>query len=134
LKLKALILLLAVFCLSQCSAPDANKRYLSVNNQTSSSPVDYQKLIAGTWKCVGHEIYVTFKEGIMTVDYSREGGGKFTSPYKFKDESTLEVSRYPENLIIVKYTDDEIGFRLEGRELRADIEMIYACRFVRPMQ
>lgn len=131
-RLKALILVLAAFCFSQCSAPKTNNRDLSVNRQTSNPPVDYQKLIAGTWKCVGHKIYVTFNDGTITVDYSLEGGRKFTEPYKFKDERTLEVSRYPENLIIVRYTDDEIGFRPEGDKLRADIEMIYACSFVRP--
>lgn len=133
-KLKVLALVLAAFCFSQCSALDTNNRYLKVNNQTSEPPVDYEKLIAGTWKCVGHEIYVTFKDETITVDYSSDGGRKFIEPYKFKDERTLEVGRYPEHLIIVRYTDDEIGFRPEGNKLRVDIEMIYACRFVRPLK
>ena len=131
-KLKALSLVLAAFCFSQCSAPNSNKSYVSVSNRISNPPADYKKLIAGTWKCVGHEMYLTFNDGTITVDYSLEGGRKFTDPYKFKSESTLEVSRYPENLIIVRYTDDEISFRPEGDDLRADIDMIYFCRFVRP--
>jgi hypothetical protein len=133
-KLKVLILVLAALCFSQCSVPNTNNGNLRVDNQTSNPPVDYKKLIAGTWKCVGHEIYVTFKDETITVDYSRDGGRKFTVAYKFKDERTLEVGRYPENLIIVRYTDDEIGFRPEGDELRADIDMIYFCRFVRPLK
>jgi hypothetical protein len=76
-------------------------------------------------------MYLTFDGGTLTESYSPSGGKKVESPYKFRDDHTLEVSRYPEHLVIQRYTDDEIGFRPEGDDLRREIKLIYDCRFVR---
>jgi hypothetical protein len=140
-RIKVLIIILSTVVASQCSA--SNNSQLSSNlDQNSSSPIDYKSLILGKWEGRasyvsgdGHLVmFVTFNEGNLTVDYSPSGGGKFIAPYKFKDERTIESSRYPENLVIVRYGDKVIGFRPEGDKLREDIEMIYECRFEKPVQ
>jgi hypothetical protein len=140
-RIKVLIIILVTVAASQCSASN-NSRSISNFNQNSSSPVDYKSLILGKWEgrasYVGGDghlvMFVTFDENNLTVDYSPSGGGKFTALYKFRDESTIESSHYPENLVIVRYSNNVIGFRPEGDKLREDIEMIYECRFKKTNQ
>lgn len=130
-KLNMLFLILVLSLLSQCSTLDTNQQYSNATNQDSTPAIDYKKLIAGSWKCEESEIYVSFNDGTMTVDYSTPRRKERKFPYKFKNESTLEVSNYPDNLVIEKYTDDAIGFRPDGHEPKESIDMLYLCRFVR---
>ena len=76
-------------------------------------------------------MYLTFDDGTFTESYSSSGEKKFESSYRFRDDRTLEISRYPEHLVIQRYTDDEIGFGHEGTDLRREVRLIYDCRFVR---
>jgi hypothetical protein len=89
LKLKMLILAVALFSTSQCSAPNSTRQILNVN-QTSTTPINYKSFILGTWEGRawdnGQEnhlvMYVTFTGNNLTVDYSPSGGAKFTVPYR----------------------------------------------------
>lgn len=44
-------------------------------------------------------MYITFKaDGTAVVNYTPNGGAKFELSYKFKDDKTIEISLYLENL------------------------------------
>ena len=139
--LKLLTFVLISLGMAQCSTSTPT-RQISNTNQNPPSPADYQSFILGTWEGRAYYngqdnqlvMYVTFKDNHLTVDYSPAGGAKFTEPYRFKDERTIEASRYPEHLIIEKHSQDEIRFRPEGSKLREDVEVIYACKFARTMK
>jgi hypothetical protein len=100
----------------------------------SNQSLDYSDLVIGTWE--GRDqvsaMYLTFKtDGTAIVDYTPNGGEKHELSYGFKDDKTIEISLYPENLIIKKWSDDEISFQPEGKNLREDIPKVYVYRFKR---
>ena len=133
--LKIVVVVLALLVFAQCAASNA-PRFVSNGNRYSDVSVDYRDLMPGTWAgrdCSGDgnrlEMYVTFKDNDLTVDYSPSGGAKISIPYRFRDGRTIETSRYPENLVIVSHGDKVIGFRPQGKDLREDIDIIYVCQF-----
>jgi hypothetical protein len=133
--LKILASVLIALSLSQCATLNPDLRKLE--SQPAVSVINYKDLTTGTWEgWLDHKplMRLTFNEdSTMTVEYLSYGG-KFTVPYKLKNEGIIETSHFPENLIITKHTDDEFSFRPEGNRLRKDINVIYVCRFVRPMK
>jgi hypothetical protein len=137
-KFSWLIFLPFLLAFSQCSGSTSSHQASNTNRGPDSS-ADYRNWLVGTWEGRTYDngrddqlvMYVIFKDNNLTVDYSPRGGATFTEPYRFIDGRTIEAGRYPEKLIVERRSDDEIRFRPEGERLRVDIEMIYACRFIR---
>ncbi len=101
---------------------------------------NYSSFVPGTWAGYAQTsagqgkdlvMYVSFRDGILTVDYSPRGGVKRTAPYSFRNGRTIETSLYPENLIIDALPGGRLRFRPEGEKVRVFIEMIYQCDFAR---
>ena len=127
IRISILAMIAAGAWLNMCSTSSSNP-------QEPSERVDYQELLVGSW--VGHDDFgqmnVLFgTDGWAEIDYSPAGGKRFRLPYSFKDERTIEISLYPENLIIERVNNNEILFRPEGNRVRVDIDRIYTCRFTR---
>jgi hypothetical protein len=135
--MKFLKLLLAGLALSlplQCSTLNSEPLVTNINRQ-SEPFTDYKTFILGTWECDFRnnnfisKMSVTFKNDNMTEEYPLESK-KYTVPYKFKGEKTIQVSRYPNNLIIERVSDNQLHFKPEA-DIREDIEIIYECSFIR---
>lgn len=108
--------------------------HMNSGAHNSTQSPNYRHLVIGTWE--GRDqvsaMYLTFKtDGTAIVDYTPNGGEKHEFHYNFKDNKTIEMSLYPENLIIRKWSDDEISFQPEGKKLREDIPKVYVYRFKR---
>ncbi len=137
--LKFILFAVSLFLLIQCKPSDSNL-HVSKTNEESAPSVNYSNLIIGTWEGespysntpnVPTKMYVTFKDGNMTVESSLSDGRKHTVPYKFKDERTIQASGYEDNLIIEKISDNQISFKPEGDRMRVDFLIIYTCLFSR---
>src|SRR5205823_2021744 len=108
-------------CLSQCLSPG------------------YKNSVLGTWegraRVNGQDdhpvMHVTFKDGLLTVDYSPDSDARVSAPYEFKDERTIKTALLPEDLVVEKRSDAEISFRPARGAREEGLEMIYACRFVK---
>lgn len=123
--------LISVGCALAAFTFCTNRNSVAPNSNQSSN---YRDLIIGSWE--GRDrasgMFLTFKtDGTAVIDYTPNGGEKFELSYKFKDDRTIEISLYPENLIVKKWSDNEISFRPEGDKLRKDISMVYIYRFKR---
>ncbi|MBI4752147.1 MAG: hypothetical protein HY774_26975 [Acidobacteria bacterium] len=150
LKIKLASLGLFIICFCHCSAPPPPaspppppaKPVSPVPPVAQSvpakpaQPVDYKKLILGTWEGVFDgkvEISVTFqKNNTAIVDYSMGSfGGKKSEPlaYSFKDDRTIILKNYPENLVIHSNGPDELVF--EPEIVRQDKALIYICVYKR---
>jgi hypothetical protein len=136
--MKCLKLFLAGLVLSfqlQCS--NVNSGHSAENtNRTSETFTDYKTFILGTWDCdysyngVPSKMFVTFKSDNM-IESDSTVNKESIEPYKFKNENTVQVSRYPDNLIIERVSDNQLRFKPEGDKLRKDLEIIYSCSFMR---
>ena len=77
-------------------------------------------------------MFITFEpNGNAIVDYTPTGGRKQIVPYHFKDDRTVVISVYPDDLIIHRWNDDEVSFQPQTGELREDVSMVYVFRFKR---
>ena len=118
---KYLFFALALLCLSQCSSPNDGD------------------FILGTWegraRVNGQDDHpvmrLTFKDSLLTADYSPDSDAVFSAPYEFTDERTIKTALFPKDLIIEKHSDAEISFRPARGAREEGLEMIYACRFVK---
>jgi hypothetical protein len=149
---------LFLLAVTSCGKPIANQSITSTltPTPTNSDKIDcnwkgnilgdkksgLQKFLVGKWE--GRilpeqkiEMYLTFQEdGTAIIDYSVEHpnnpkGGVFYRPYRINDEKTLNICGYPDNFSVDKYGADEFDLRSDIKEMRADIEVIYMCRFKR---
>ena len=118
---KYLIFALVLLCLSQCSSPND------------------RGFILGTWegraRVNGQDdhlaMHLTFKDGLLTADYSPDSDAVASAPYEFTDERTIKTALFPKDLIIEKHSDAEISFR-PARDAREEgLDRVYACRFVK---
>lgn len=88
----------------QCSVVNSGRSAANINRK-SEPLIDYKTFILGTWECdfrdnnFNSKMFVTFKNDVMTESYSTDNK-KYNEPYKFINENTIQVSRYPDNLII----------------------------------
>lgn len=148
-KIKLASLGLFIICFCQCSAPPsvpppapppkpalpAAPAAPPVPAQPAQS-IDYKKMILGTWEGMYNgkvEIMVTFqKNNTAIVDYSMGSfGGKKSEPlpYSFKDDRTIVMKNYPENLVIQSQGPDQLQFAPEKD--RQDKALIYLCGYKR---
>jgi hypothetical protein len=119
--------ILSARCLTLCSG------HLSGFTNPASS-TDYKELIIGRWEgqCVENVMNLTFnKNGTVIIDYSSLGGHKFNLPYTFKDNRTLKIRIFPDDLVIDMESNDAMSFRTKRQKLRKHIALIYVCRFKR---
>lgn len=147
-KIKLASLGLFIICFCQCSAPPPPpvpppapppKPAVPVVPPAPAEPaqsIDYKKMILGTWEGVFNEkveLTVTFqKNNTAIVDYSMGSfGGKKSEPlpYSFKDNRTIVMKNYPENLVIQSNGPDQLQFAPE--QDRQDKALIYLCGYKR---
>lgn len=138
IKIKFLIVVFTLLWGNSCLSSNSttSNTNLTENNKNMSTSSDYKNLILGKWEgksdkptIEGWMLIEFRKDGLAVIEYSPPGG-KFTRAYKFKNEKTLEVEGYPDNLIINKNSDDEITFNPEIDKER-DIDVIYVYSFKR---
>lgn len=107
---------------------------ICVYSQSLPENIDYKNFIIGTWEGSGYgeSMYITFKKnGKAVIDFTPKGGGKFELPYSFKDERTIKISLFPDNLVIDRKNDDEMSFKPKYQSLREHISVIYILTFKR---
>ena len=66
---------------------------------------------------------------MAVIDYSPIGGEIFRVPYSFKDQQTIKISLYPEDLTIHKVNNRAISFSPVGNRFRIEIDVVYEYVF-----
>ncbi len=148
-KIKLVSLGLFIICFCQCSVspppvplpppPPSTLPQSPAVQPVPAQPApsgDYKKTILGTWEGMFNgkvELTITFqKNNTAIVDYSMGSfGGKKSEPlpYSFKDNRTIVMKNYPENLVIQSNGPDQLQFAPE--QYRQDKALIYLCDYKR---
>jgi hypothetical protein len=138
---KLFVFLVAIFWSQSCTSrdtprPDSPRPDMQVNENraTEERKVDYKTFILGKWEGAWEDrvvMYFTFnKDGTAIVDYTPRGDKKTVRKYKFKNEKTLIMDGYPENIIIDSRGENEMRLRPEV-DNEIDVNMIFVYSFKR---
>jgi hypothetical protein len=147
---KMLVLILLLNCWSCGDSENQHQNALekaNFGNTIVNTDVNVEKkeFILGKWH--GKTYYMgNEKQTVITLTFKADGsvtetnevpnlprsGEEIVFNYKFVSENIIASSRYPDNLRIIKISDNEIKFaKHPAKSNEVAVDLIYSCRFYR---